>query len=150
MRPNRIAMLAIPLLPLVAISPPASAQIGQGQEEIKITRTAATIAQPQDEVWEVTPYTHATLQLKVTELSLTGGASIHFYLQTSNTLSDQDWAPMDTLTVPAAATMPQFDIVELSLDSPNPLGRYLRWEAEFTHSSSSQYAVFWVDLVGRR
>jgi len=131
----RHILVALPL----AVPTTAFAQSEQGQSEIKITGSATTIDQSQDEVWEVLPYTHATSQIKLTELSLTGSSDLHFYFQTSNTLSDQDWMPMDTLSVPATAPMPQVEIVELSLDSPNPRGRYLRWQAEFLDAASSQY-----------
>ena len=86
----------------------------------------------------------------MSELSLDGGSNLRLILQTSNERSTQTWAPMDTVTVPAAASMPQAALVPLSVDStPNPLGRFVRWVSDFSAATAGQYSVIEMDLVGR-
>ena len=73
-----------------------------------------------------------------------------FFIQTSNDPSTQDWMPMDTLCVAAAATMPISTLLPLSVTStPNPLGRYLRWQVKFSDSTAGQYGVLKTQMVGR-
>ncbi|MAE72128.1 MAG: hypothetical protein CME06_16875 [Gemmatimonadetes bacterium] len=135
---------------IVLRSAPAQAAGILVQPEVLISRTASTIDQSQDEIFDVLQYTSLVIQVKVHEENITANKWVKVHLQTGNTLSTQDYKTIQSVVFDKTSdTAPDVWLEMVSIDSATPLGRYLRWQAEFEDPTSSQWFTFSAVAVGR-
>ena len=144
-RPAAVLTAAVATTFLFAsLAPPAFAGATLEQPEVTVYRTAPLIDQPQDEVWDVLDYRDVTVQVKITEESISATKYAKIHLQTSNTKSGQDWQTMETLTFTEGTdSAPALYHKLLNVEHATAaLGRYLRWQVEFEDATASQWIAF--------
>ena len=151
-RPAAVLTAAVATTLLFAsLAPPAHAGATLEQPEVTVYRTAPLVDQPQDEVWDVLDYRDVTVQVKITEESISATKYAKIHLQTSNTKSGQDWQTMETVTFTEGTdSAPVLHHKLLNVEhSTAALGQYLRWQVEFEDATASQWIAFRASLLGR-
>ena len=120
------------------------------QPEVLVSQTATTVDQPQNEIFDVLPYSSLVTQVKIHEEGLADDKWAKIHLQTGNTLSTQDFKTVQTFQFTEGSdTVPAVHLALLSIESSTPLGRFMRWQVEFENTGSNQWISFSAVAVGR-
>lgn len=121
------------------------------QPEIEIDCVSQYVDMPSPLVWDVLPYEDVIFQVKIVDAAVASGKAVKVHAQTANTLHATEFQTIATVTFTEGVhSMPLRGYALLSVDSTVHLGRFLRWQVEFTHADPTQSITFGATVVGKR